>query len=910
MTRAEWQQIKTIVQAALEIEPDKRARFVAENCAGDESLRGEVESLLKSFENAGDFIQAPAFVGRMQMFAANDSDAKLAAGKRVGRYEICSLIGKGGMGEVYLAEDARLHRKVALKVLPTDLVDNRERLYRFQQEAQAASALNHPNIITIYEIGETDDTHFIAAEFIEGETLHSRLSREQMTLKTVLDVAVQIASALQAAHDAGIVHRDIKPENVMIRPDGLIKVLDFGIAKLTENHLLKTDSEATTVALKVNTTPGMIIGTASYMSPEQARGKAVDARTDVWSFGVVLYEMIGGTLPFEGETVTDLIVAIVEKEPPPLANFVFEQTPAELDRIVTKTLRKNLDERYQTSGELLADLQRLRQKLEIESHLQSSPTTDSRSEAATAMKAARTNEGFSNSPPRETVRQNRFKSSRVLVFAAVIALITGAFSFQQWSKNFSTATESQPEIKSLAVLPLKSLESEENYLGLGVADAIIRKISQTGKLIVRPTSSVRTYLDEEADALTAARELSVDAVLEGTVQQADNRLRVSVNLLRASDGASLWADSFDMRAADVFTIQDTVSQQVAARLQLQLDPAQQARLAKRSTSNPIAYEYYVKGMNSLDQRGYGIQAKPQMQATINLFKRAVEADPNYALAYAQLAFCYAWSAIFIEPDQALANLAKEELGRAETLDSQLAETHFVRHLLFYSAYERFQIEAAIREMRLARQLNPNVGHQDLARLYQHIGLEDLADQENRRALEVDPTNDRIKSNIVGDYRIVNKYDEWLAANKKFFNGEPTVWYYLGKGRLDEAETLLKQELAKTPDDTTLRFKRAILLGLRGDFHAGEVEALSALSKEPVKNLQYHHATYDAACVYALAGKSEEAVKWLRETAATGFPSYPLFERDPFLNRIRQTPEFVRFMAEMKAQFEKYKREFE
>ena len=467
----------------------------------------------------------------------------------------------------------------------------------------------------------------------------------------------------------------------------------------------------------------------------------------------------------------------------------------------------------------------------------------------------------------------------------------------------------QPEVKSLAVLPLKSLDADKNYLGLGIADAIIRRISQTGQLIVRPTSAVRRYLDEKADSLTAARELNVDAVLDGTVQQSENRLRVSVNLLRASDGASLWADSFDMRSADIFTIQDTIAQQVAARLQLQLNPTQQARLTKRQTSNPVAYEYYVKGMYSLDQRDFGIQAKPQIEATIKLFKRAVEADPDYALAHAQLAFCYAWIAVFIEENQAAADLAKEELQRAESLDSQLAETRVVRHMLLYSAYEGFQIEAAIQELLSAQQINPNIGHLELGHLYMHIGLEDLAERQFQRALEVDPTSEHIKRNIRGDYAIVNKYDEWLAAHQKFFNGEPDVWYYIGKGRLDEAESWLKQQLAKNPDGQWLRRQKAILLALKGDFPAAEAEIDFILSKNSVKTLFYHHATYDIACVYALAGKSKEAVKWLRETAATGFPSYPLFERDPFLNRIRQTPEFIQFMTEMKAQFERYKREF-
>ncbi|MBA3786800.1 MAG: serine/threonine protein kinase, partial [Acidobacteria bacterium] len=408
MTPIQWQQIKTIVQTALEIEPEKRARFVAENCSDDKFLRGEVQSLLDSYENAGEFIQTPAFVGKLQILATNNFTAKLISGKRVGRYEIRSLIGKGGMGEVYLAEDLRLHRKVALKVLPADLVNDRERLYRFEQEAQAASALNHPNIITIYEIGETDDTSFIATEFIEGETLHSLLKRQSLSLELVSDIAVQIASALQAAHDAGIVHRDIKPENVMIRPDGLVKILDFGIAKLAEKHEPESESEAATAAIRIKTTPGMIIGTASYMSPEQARGLAVDARTDIWSFGVLLYEMISGRVPFTGETITDIIVAIVEKEPPPLKNSMSGQIPAGLARIITKTLRKNPDERFQTSGEILVNLRQLRQKLEIESQRQNPVTAEARSEAATRMTVVETDDGFSTLPPGETRLQHIF----------------------------------------------------------------------------------------------------------------------------------------------------------------------------------------------------------------------------------------------------------------------------------------------------------------------------------------------------------------------------------------------------------------------------------------------------------------------------------------------------------------------
>ncbi len=808
------------------------------------------------------------------------------------------------MGEVYLAEDTTLNRRVALKLLPAEYTQKEERLRRFKQEARAASALNHPNILTIHEVGEALGHHFIATEFIDGDTLRQHLKRTgKMKASEVLAVAAQVASALAAAHEAGIVHRDIKPENIMLRRDGYVKVLDFGIAKLTERATSQpAHSDAPTRPLE-HTQAGTIIGTVQYMSPEQARGLTVDARTDIWSLGCVLYEMGAGRAPFAGETVTDMLVAIVEREPPPLKNLAFEQIPAELDWIITKTLRKNPDERYQTSKELFVDLQQLRQRLEIESHLERSAPPKASSEAAMANAAE-------HRAAKRTGQLRRILSTRrAAIYAAVlITLMLGALAYVWHWRQAPDAP--QTEIKSLAVLPLKSLDAGENYLGLGIADAVIRRLNQTGKLIVRPTSAVRRYLNEDTDALTAARQLNADAVLEGIVQRADDRLRASVNLLRTSDGASLWTDSFDMRMTDIFTIQDTVAQQVASRLRLQLDPAQQARFTKRYTSNPIAYEFYVKGVYSFDQRGFGDKAKSQVEATIDLFKKSIEADPNYALAHAHLALAYAWTAQFIEPTESMwVERAKEEINRAEALDPQLAETHVARHYILRSAYEGWQIEAAIRELLLAQQLNPNAGSDQLGILYLHLGLEDLSDRELQRALDIDPTSENAKRAVLNSYVNLNKYDEWLAAQQKFFDGKPNAWYLMGKGRLDEAQTRIEQDLAKEPDNLDALRLKAIFLALKGDFRAAEAEIPFLLSKRSVKDFAYHHLTYDIACVYALAGKSDEAVKWLRETAKTGFPCYPLFERDPYLNRIRKAPEFVKFMEEIKAQFDKYKREF-
>src|SRR3989441_11740620 len=334
MTPERWEQVGKLYQAALELPPDERETFLDDACRDDKALRREVESLLGSEDGAGSFLAAGAMRDAAKMLVEDESLSLV--GKQIGHYHVLSLLGSGGMGEVYLAEDTRLKRKVALKLLPAELTANRDRLRRFEQEAQAASGLNHPNIITIHEIGQADGLNFIVTEFIAGETLRQRMATARLNLATVLDVATQTAGALAAAHAAGIVHRDLKPENIMVRPDGLIKVLDFGLAKLTELRTSDVDTEARTVA-RVDTKMAAIMGTAQYMSPEQARGLKVDARTDIFSLGVVVYEMLAGRAPFLGETTADTISVLLQKEPQPLSTLA-PDTPADLQHIVSKTL--------------------------------------------------------------------------------------------------------------------------------------------------------------------------------------------------------------------------------------------------------------------------------------------------------------------------------------------------------------------------------------------------------------------------------------------------------------------------------------------------------------------------------------------------------------------------------------------
>jgi len=463
------------------------------------------------------------------------------------------------------------------------------------------------------------------------------------------------------------------------------------------------------------------------------------------------------------------------------------------------------------------------------------------------------------------------------------------------------------------VLPLKSLNREagEDYLGLGIADTIITKVSRVGRLTVRPTSAVRKYADQEVDSLEAARQLQADAVLDGTFLHAGDRLRVSVNLLRVRDGASLWAESFDMRFTDIFAIQDEVSKEVAERLRLRLGPAEQARLSKRHTANPEAYGYYTKAMYHFSKRGFYSGPQEETDAAIDLLKKAIELDPNYALAHARLGYAYAWMADFKEAGPGLIASAKEELRLAERLDPQLAEVHVARSFIAWSHYEDWQIEEALSEARLAKQLDPSLSNHVLGAIYYHVGLEEQAAKEFESALEQEPDSETVKLSYTLWLRNVARPDEWLALNQRLFNRGPDVRYYLEKRMLKEAAPLIEEAYAKNPDGPDgpepLRDK-ALLLALQGK-HREAQAAVPRIMERVRRNKSYHHYTYNNARVYALGGKGEEAVRWLRATVKEGFPCYTLFARDPFLDPIRKDPAFIQFMDEMKTRWEGYRREF-
>ena len=493
-----WKQVNDLFQSAVERAPEERAAFLDESCHGDEGMRREVESLLTSHERAENFIEVPAFEVAPEL-VTNDKAGALV-GKLIGHYRIESLIGVGGMGEVYLARDERLGRKAALKLLPDNLTIDEAQLSRFKNEARSASALNHPNILTVYEIGAEGDRQFIAMEFIEGVTLRASITCGRIKPHAALEIAVQVASALAAAHEAGVVHRDIKPENIMLRPDGYVKVLDFGIAKLTEQRPASDDHTIETTAT-LQTRPGLVLGTARYMSPEQARGQKVDARSDIWSLGVVLYEMVGGSPPFRGETPSDCIAAILTTEPPPLSG-VLPDVPPKLESILQKALRKNSDERYQTTKEMLADLRILKSELEADSSL---PQTKARAESIVS-------------------KIKRHKRGVLLTLAAaLLAAAAVAYSF------FFVAPARLPNEKSIAVLPFENLSEDKSnaYFADGIQDEILTRLSKIADLKVISRTSTQRYKKTHQKLSEIANQLGVANLLEGSVQKTNDQVRVN-----------------------------------------------------------------------------------------------------------------------------------------------------------------------------------------------------------------------------------------------------------------------------------------------------------------------------------------------------------------------------------------------
>jgi len=803
-----------------------------------------------------------------------DNRMTIESGTQLGRYEIRSAIGAGGMGEVYLARDIKLERQVAIKLLSEEFNKHPDRLRRFTQEARAASALNHPNILTIHEIGDIDGKHYIATEYIEGEPLRHHIQLSRMKLREALDVMVQIASALSTAHQAGIIHRDVKPENIMVRPDGIVKVLDFGLAKLTENQSLTMDSEAGTISKKA-TDPGTIMGTVAYMSPEQARGKRVDARTDIFSFGILLYEMVAGRPPFTGESSTDVLAAILDKEPLPLLRFV-DGLPQELQRIVTKCLRKESDQRYQTMKDVLLDLRELRDELVLEAKLERSirPVSSADNQHTLIVDAEVTKEAAI--PTRSAVTAQTTSSAEYLVgqiqqhrrgLAVIsIVLFAGAIALGYWLLGNRTSRQ----IESIAVMPFvnESGNQDVEYLSDGMTETLIKSLSNLPNLNVKPRSSVFRYKGKDTDLQTVAKELNVQAILNGRVTQRGEQLALSLELVDVRKDSVIWSEQYNRKKSELVSLQSDIAHDVSTNLKAKLSGAEEQKVTRTGTTDAEAYQAYLKGRYYWNRR-----TAENLKKAIEQFKTATGRDPNYALAYAGLADCYAVLHEYAGvPTTETTPQAKAYAERALSLDGQLAEPHATLGSVNSALWQWTESE---KEFKTAIELNPNY---PTTYHWYSILLKDLARNDEaaamiKRAQELDPLSSVISVNVSRLYlELQHNYEASVQNTLKIIELDPNfapAYEYLGLAYLKlgrGAEAIAALEKA-----AELTNRAGIVLGDLGNVYAATGKRQEAIAV--IKELEEKYARKEApgqyvAAVYAGLGEKDKAFEWLEKDFQT------------------------------------------
>jgi TolB-like protein/lipopolysaccharide biosynthesis regulator YciM len=786
MTPARFQTIEEIFLAALEQEPNQVSAFLDTACDGDAVLRREVEALLASDQRAGRFIETSS-VGLATKVIEN-RQSELLIGHTIGHYKISESIGTGGMGEVYLATDIVAGRKAALKLLPMRFTGDAERLKRFQREAHAVVTLNHPNILTVYEIGEDHSTHYIASELIEGETLRQRLMRGRLQLSEAVDVAIQVASALAAAHQAGIIHRDIKPENIMLRPDGYVKVLDFGIAKLAEEEVPATMPRDEALLL-VQTNLGSILGTVRYMSPEQACGAHVDKGTDIWSLGVVLYEMVTGQVPFTGDTPQEVMSAILEREPPPLAKYLAD-APAELQQIISKTLRKDREERYHSAHELLEALKGLRHKLEVEAELE-------RSRAARSW-------------------PHRKRAIAALLLLLLVAAFALALPFY-WHRSLTT---SSPPEKSVAVLPFENLSRDPDsaYFADGIQEEILTRLASIADLKVISRTSTHRYQSKPRNLREIAKQLGVANILEGSVQKAADHVRVNVQLVNAQTDSHLWADTYDRKLTDIFGVESEIAKGIAESLQAKLTSREEQALAVEPTNNPEAYDAYLRGL-AFDGRStssYANYSPDLLGQAAGFFERAVQLDPNFALAWARL--CRVNAHLYfsggLQSTSAQRDTAKRALDNAQRLEPNSPET-----LLALGYYQYWGLRdyaaAKITFGRVSKML-PSNGEVPMAlgRVTRREGHWDESISYFEQALILDPRNVELLMELAETYGTVRQFPAALKLYDRVLDIKPNdrdvkaakASIYQAQGNLQEAATFLSEINERTASENAFAIK--------------------------------------------------------------------------------------------------------
>lgn len=824
---------------------------------------------------------------------------------RLSHYQILSKLGSGGMGEVYLAQDTRLDRKVAIKFLSEDLSQDPDKLKRFIQEAKAASALNHPNILTVYEIGEVDGKNYLATELIDGHTLREQLSqKDPMALNRILKVGVQVAEALSAAHEAGIIHRDIKPENIMIRRDGYAKVLDFGLAKLLA---IKTVGPEEPTRFQVNTNPGVVMGTVFYMSPEQARGIPIDGRTDIWSLGVVLYEMLANRVPFSGETTSHTMVAILEKEPASL-----ESAPPELQRIIRKALTKDREMRYQSARELLIDLKNLRRELDIKGEIERSIVPDrkvasddteqeTRTFQADNTRSAQlrsTQTARSSSSLEYAVTQVKAHKLATTVFALALVGVIATFAyFALASKRINSAGR----INSIAVMPFVNASGNQDveYLSDGLTDSLIFRFSQLPNVKVSPTSSVMRFKATTKPLADIAKELDVDAVLSGRLMQAGDDLGISVQLIDARTNKLIWAEQYDRKMADLLATQREIATTLTHKMQLRLIGDERG-ITKKYTNSNDAYQLYLKGRYHWARR-----TKDDLDKAIDSYKKAIEIDRNFALAYAAIAEAY--NSMGKNPDVAPKDsipLAKAAAIRALEIDPMLPEAHSALgdSLAIYD----WNWAESEREFKKSFELDPNIAYTHVAYALAHVSATGNADnvvRELERAVELEPLSSINNAVLITAYLYARKNDKALAQGRNAYELDstfPLTRHWLGislveNGKYEEAIALSRQVSPDSPFGWVSVVVAAYAYAKQGK--RAEAEHQIALLHDLSKTRYIR--SYYVAGVYAALADKDKAFAELERSLDERDCYLSRIQVDPMMDPLRSDPRFKHILQMMK-----------